>query len=49
MLKNQDWDTGTYKLMEDYYLDEELECFELEKAKRLIEKIGVQNYLNQQI
>lgn len=42
-------DITTYELMKEYFIDEEEDMYWSESQLELIEKIGIQNYLNNQL
>ena len=43
------WDTDIFDILKEYYQDEEEDMYWAEQQLELIEKIGLQNWLNQQL
>lgn len=49
LMESRIFDITTYDLMKEYLKDEEEDMFWSESQLELIEKIGIQNYLNNQL
>lgn len=48
-VKLDNFDIASYELLKEYYMDEEEDLFWMEQQCELIERIGYQNYLVQQV
>lgn len=48
-LQAQQFDITSYELLKEYYIDEEEDLFWMEQQLELIERIGYENYLIQQL
>lgn len=48
-IKPDKFDIASYELLKELYLDEEEDLFWMEQQCELIERIGYQNYLVQQV
>lgn len=48
-LQSQQFDITSYELLKEYYIDEEEDLFWMEQQLELIDRIGYENYLIQQL